>query len=1455
MSPDRSPITQRAYTLRLSRAPGKCDSCQREECHCWHEALWRTHWSVNAGARAFGDWLLTLRGGLHHELADAPVPAGGASSSRQLSREERRDRRVLLALSWLSVEDARGAPSDNDLRIADAALDGKARGEAVKRALRELLRKRGVKNDDVESWLRDCGPSLEASIREDAVWVNRSLAFDKAVRRWNSLTREDARRVLEQFFGEIYAYLRLDPSPSDAENGAASAAIAQGVEFRTVARGWVSSNFGTGKKTDPAAISSHLDKLVQMDLSKYVGKNGRDLANAIAKSVGAAVAESTESTVAAICATIGWSTGRRSSGRIAIESICRKDTLVKDDLDALIMKLRKEAESKKAGRQQCAWASTFRESLEKTIEFSYVSERNMTGEYSTMLDHAARRVSIAHSWIKIAEQRRRTFEETAKKFDSLNQRAPGAIEWLNSFGDRRSVATGASGEPGYRIRPRAIAGWRNVVQAWSQPSCQTMEDRIIAARALQDDPEIDKFGDIQLFEALADDNAKCVWHDQDNLPDSSILEDYVAAATAEYDRRRFKVPAYRHPDALRHPVFCDFGESRWTIRFACHRPARAPKGKNGPAATDSRHGENRHGLTMDLWNGKSVRPVLMRWSSKRLTNDLALDAHPDATGREVTRADRLGKAASGADHAKIMNVFEEKEWNGRLQAPRVQLNRIARLEDKGNHAMATALRTRLRWLVSFSPRLRPSGPFIEYAKAHGIQPNRKGEYWPSASINKGRGQLARLALGRLSGLRVLAVDLGHRYAAACAVWQTLDAKEFQKDISGHKVVAGGPGPDNLYLHLKILTRDGRTRTSIYRRLGADVLPDGRPSPAPWARLDRQFLIKLQGEDRPARKAAPHEIEIVQRWESIIGRVRKENADELPRRIDLLMAETVTTLRRALRRHGDRARIAFNLKAMAKATASGDQQQLDHESRVRSLAETLAIWHGLFSDQRWEDPWAAAEWRRRGLSATGPGVPEDGSGGAPQARRNELEAFYQDLAKRLVDLDLSEWSEAWTVRWEEDDRQWSAKTGLLRSLKRWIAPRGLRTLASDDDATRTDKGAARAAARHVGGLSMERINTVSALYQLLKAFRMRPEPGDLRRNIPKDGDDQLKDFNRRLLEMRDRLREQRVKQLASRIVEAALGVGSEDRQHWTGGRRPQRRIGEPRFDPCHAVVIESLKHYRPDELRTRRENRLLMQWSSGKVRKFLEEECQLHGLYLYEIAPNYTSRQCSRTGLPGMRCDDVPAGEFLDAPWWKKRIKAAKDSRAKDTCSAMDIFLGNLATRLEGLRKESKPLPETVRVPREGGDIFIAVPHVGQPEDRSDAQANRHQRSAIQADLNAAANIGLRALLDPDWPGRWWYVPCEAGSFAPVADKIKGCAAFNGITALPVCCGTTPIKQSGQNRQPRRGQSRPTKDIMNLWRDPKAVALSEAPWQTYQAYWNDVQERVIELLRRQNGIST
>src|SRR5581483_295405 len=140
-------LTRRAYTLRLSG----------DDSSGWRDALWNTHLAVNRGAMLFGDWLLTMRGGLPHDLA-ANLPKAQDCLPEEERRAAVRDRRILLALSWLSVE----APHE------------KAHGPRIEheplRALREILERRELPGPEIDQWTLDCRDSLMAAIREDAVW-------------------------------------------------------------------------------------------------------------------------------------------------------------------------------------------------------------------------------------------------------------------------------------------------------------------------------------------------------------------------------------------------------------------------------------------------------------------------------------------------------------------------------------------------------------------------------------------------------------------------------------------------------------------------------------------------------------------------------------------------------------------------------------------------------------------------------------------------------------------------------------------------------------------------------------------------------------------------------------------------------------------------------------------------------------------------------------------------------------------------------------------------------------------------------------------------------------------------------------------------------------------------------------------------------------------------------------
>lgn len=951
-------------------------------------------------------------------------------------------------------------------------------------------------------------------------------------------------------------------------------------------------------------------------------------------------------------------------------------------------------------------------------------------------------------------------------------------------------------------------------------------------------------------------------------------------------RQRFKVPAYCHPHALRHPVFCDFGNSRWNVEFAIHRAkesapsveARIKRIEKELAKAERRlarvsdeaqrrdidgkilgiqrqlaeaRDEMRwlfapRGLTLDLLDSGRPAPTRLRWQSKRLAKDLALgETAPYQI--KVTRADRQGRAVVAAPTSKpvgILGIFEEKDWNCRLQAPRVQLDALdqhlarsrAALHDESNwDPRAQRLRDDLQWLVTFSARLQPQGPWTEFARERGIYPD--PSKWPHNDLNRNRGKAVRLVLGRLPGLRVLSVDLGHRFGAACAVWEALSPKSLQ-------VLCGSslPGPGQLYHTVTNSRDDGSTYSVQLRRLGPDIL-DGQPHPAPWAKLERQFLVKVQGEEWEARKAGPEELLLVDQLEEALGvapefRLRHRlaggqdgSARGSSARVDEVMGHAVDVLRLGLRRHATSARLARDFGS-ARRIEPGDRQAaspMSSEELVEFRKRLLLAWHDLATSRRNPDPVAASLWAEvivpRLAGRTLEERPEERQASATrQARERRNAQTVAGVAAELTAEECKPISQAWANAWEASDlalRPWLAK------LREWIRPKGIKAANRER----------RISIRRAGGLSLARLATLRAFYQVQKAYFTRLRPDGIHATAGET-------FGQRSLDAVERLREQRVKQLASRLVSAALGLApaapsdAEAQARSREGNRLQRiRLSrlEARFRPCHAVVIENLTNYRPDQLQTRRENRQLMQWSSSKVRKFLEDGCELNGLHLREVSAAYTSRQDSRTGAPGRRCSDVSLRDFLrETGYWQREVERIRGKQAGERSPKETLVV---ETFDHWRRVEAGPTQDqlkrlaagSIRLIRDGGDIFVS------------ASAVSPSAKGLQADLNAAANIGLRALMDPDWSGTWWRVPCLRNTLAPKADEVRGCPLFARLTSLP--------SDGAEDRSGTRAR-----ELVNLWRDPMSTGLADGGrWADWRTYSRGVEERVADRLRAHNGL--
>lgn len=1413
-----APTTTRAYTLRLF---GLDDAP-------WRRALWNTHRIVNRGARVWGDWLLTLRGGLPPSLA-----------------EEDPQRRVLLALSWLSVETRKDSVPESDW-VALGTDSAEDRSRKVLDRLLAILAEWNVPAP--ADWVAQSLPALSARIRRDAGWVDRFARF-RALAERTGITPSGTAGVVLDLLGGEEEYFAMPADDSRASKEAK--------DFVIKAGNWLSANWGSGAKSDPGGIAGRLETLAAVPSSAIAGASGRVALARLCQVVASDPGDDADvqELLTGVKKAVGWK-GRSSKGAVALERLAGADVVTEDLWAEVRRKLSEEAaaQQSKAGVQggKPGWVDAMRQEIEQRIGMPFRTQKDHIWEYAVMLDHALRRVSAGHSWIKRAEASRREFQENAQR---IIQVPDAARDWLDRYCEVRREESG-TGEP-YVVRRRAVDGWDDVVRSWSRAACRTRDDRRAAVKELQADAESGGPGDVQLFAgrdddedcpSLADDDATCVWQ-RAGKADPEILKCYVAARNAEFDQRRFKVPAYCHPDPLRHPVFADFGNSRWGIAYSALKAVQHQAGlrkKLAQAKTDATRAKIAQHLdvapdlrrvTLGLWNGSAVDDVSLAWRGARLEKDLDIE-HILQAGPDVSRGDRLGRAVAREPRGavQICEAFAQKEWNGRLQAPRRELEKLAKRLEKHDFDVdrpeewdeqARSLWGHLRWFLTFSPKLRSAGPWLDYVDA-GLPPGweyRRGRdgYYLWCEANQGRKGRAWLRLARLPGLRLLSVDLGERYAAACAVWQTCSRQE----VVDGRCAAGQepPGEDDLYVVLERSTGKAQRRRgkdvpvvarTLYRRIAADSLPDGSPHPAPWAKLDRQFLIKLQGEDRSARPPRSEETACVHEFRDWLGLKDASERSARDRKcvaVDKLMRDCVRLARLGLRRLGNCARIGYALTALKKPISGGRWVDLTGESRVKYIEDALLFWQELANSSEWRDDWARRQWDEWVVGKFGGPVPVEISADAPRPDRKQhaeqSRLALRPVAERLAGRDNADLHESWKAEWDRRADEWKSR---LRWLRRWILGRG--------------RGKGDPSVRRVGGLGYTRLGAIRGLYEVLKSFHMRPEPDDLRKNVPEPGDDSLAGFGRRILNGLERMRENRVKQLASRIVEAALGVGSQDRAHWEGGRRrPRQPIDDPRFAPCHAVVVEDLEHYRPDQVRSRRENRGLMNWTARNVRKFVIEGCGLHGLYFEEVPAAYTSRQDSRTGAPGVCCADVSVTDFLS--WrWRREVSKARKKTGEGKGAARDRYLVALhdkwSDKEEVERRHAKPL----RIPVKAGDLFVSA-------DQESPAANGAQR-----DLNAAANIGLKAVLDPDWPGAWWYVRVHGRTYVPVKDSTAG------STAIP----------HGRALGQRPGEGADEKPV-NRWSDVSPCALDSRAWASYTEYWNRVESRVVQILNLHAGLTT
>jgi IS605 OrfB family transposase len=285
-----------------------------------------------------------------------------------------------------------------------------------------------------------------------------------------------------------------------------------------------------------------------------------------------------------------------------------------------------------------------------------------------------------------------------------------------------------------------------------------------------------------------------------------------------------------------------------------------------------------------------------------------------------------------------------------------------------------------------------------------------------------------------------------------------------------------------------------------------------------------------------------------------------------------------------------------------------------------------------------------------------------------------------------------------------------------------------------------------------GLTMKRLEQILNLRQRCQSFAKLEDrfhsqflkdnfnPPD---SVPRDA---VADVCPLLLEKSNRLREQRVYQAAHLILAEALGmklknpVDVNDKQtrksevdlHGEYERRKDKD-GNP-YPRCSVIVLENLERYKTSQERTRTENSRLMKWAHRAIVEKLEDMCKPFGITIMLVNPAFSSRFDSRTGLPGVRVNSVSPGFEKQYPYNKwindKTKKRDETQLAKDIKSLVKLF-----------DESNSPYKGTLLLAVEGGKEFLSV--IGNNND------------VPNADINAAVNIGLRAVADPQ---RWDIFP-------------------------------------------------------------------------------------------------
>jgi hypothetical protein len=291
--------------------------------------------------------------------------------------------------------------------------------------------------------------------------------------------------------------------------------------------------------------------------------------------------------------------------------------------------------------------------------------------------------------------------------------------------------------------------------------------------------------------------------------------------------------------------------------------------------------------------------------------------------------------------------------------------------------------------------------------------------------------------------------------------------------------------------------------------------------------------------------------------------------------------------------------------------------------------------------------------------------------------------------------------------------------------------------------------------------MARIEQLSELRRRWQSLNqsLRRQIGDKPLTASQLRNDPIPDPCPDILTKLENIREQRVNQTAHLILAHALGLKLRTPQMSRESRRLTDTHGEyeKSREPVDFIVLEDLSRYLSDQGRAKSENTRLMKWCHRAISAKVKMLAEPFGIPVLETPAAYSSRFCSLTGIAGFRATEIGWEDRNRFPWRSILQDDLVDLRSKVVHQATSqraslerrIQIAEIVMQQFGaLQKisESDNPHRTLLAPQAGGSMFLTAREVDHPA--PSANRKHFDKTSVlpmQADLNAAANLALRAV--------------------------------------------------------------------------------------------------------------